>query len=348
MTPRKKKKSKEPVENPGWNQRRKTRKLGRFRASEVKRSLKKLRERLSADAIRKAEELLEQYSSCRKKKGDLHWKEFETVVENMGQMLEKELAEAKKGNIRQAAESIAWAGVIALFIRFFLIEPFMIPTGSMIPTLLIDDHIFVSKCAYGIQIPFMNSYLVKWDEPTYGDVVVFPFPVEGHPDYGKDFIKRVIGLPGDKVKLKNNRLMIVKDDGTSLEFSTEQDSETSDCKFNDTICKCYLQHETLGGRSYVSRHLADTQNGFFCRRNEAYWPVGDERNLQDGSRLDLSEFVEEGYFVVPQDQILVMGDNRDNSSDGRAWGTVPADTIKGSAQFIWYATDLSRIFSGVR
>ena len=93
-----------------------------------------------------------------------------------------------KGVVRQYAESIGWAVGIALLIRIFLFEPFKIPTGSMIPTLQIGDHIFVSKSTYGIKLPFSSGYVVRWGEPSRGDIVVFPFPVVGHQDFGKDFI----------------------------------------------------------------------------------------------------------------------------------------------------------------
>jgi signal peptidase I len=251
-------------------------------------------------------------------------------------------AKASKSVLRQYLESIGWAVGIALLIRFFLFEPFKIPTGSMIPTLQIGDHIFVSKSAYGIKIPFSDDYLVRWSAPVRGDIVVFPFPVKGHVDHGKDFIKRVIGLPGDTVRLQDNVLQV-----NGKPVDTVLRDESLDCGGTpgSRPCeKCVLQEESVGELTYLTQHCPpDTIQ-------HPDWP----RSLS---------FSPAKEFVVPEDRVFVMGDNRDNSADGRFWTANPLDqhtpqyspdptvqsvpiaALKGRAVLIWWARDKSRLFS---
>jgi len=255
------------------------------------------------------------------------WRALSAAMTELERLLEGELAAARKGVLRQYAESIAWAGLIALVIRFFLLEPFQIPTGSMIPSLLIEDHIFVAKCSYGVQVPFMNTYVARWGAPERGDVIVFPFPQEGK-DFGKDFIKRVVALPGDRVALRGNRLFV---NGEAVETEAMEDPE--DCTVKDALgravnCVCDRQRETMGDNVFVSRHIRPLAGDLGCI-NQPDWPLDAD------------------HYEVPEGHVFCMGDNRDNSSDGRYWGSVPTDTVKGKALFIWYASDASRIFSAV-
>ena len=250
--------------------------------------------------------------------------------------------QASKSVIRQYTESIGWAVGIALLIRFFLFEPFKIPTGSMIPTLQIGDHIFVSKSAFGIKLPFMDDYLVRWDSPRHGDIVVFPFPVQGHVDHGKDFIKRVIGLPGDEIMLHDNVLYI-----NGEPVPTEVQDKMQDCGGNPASrpCnQCVLQQEKRDGHTYLTQHCPSNS------MTHPDWP----RALPSSTPAK---------FIVPDDSIFVMGDNRDNSADGRFWTadamdqftpqyrpdptiqSVPLRILKGRAVVIWWAEDKSRIFS---
>jgi signal peptidase I len=250
-----------------------------------------------------------------------------------------------KGVFRQYAESIAWAVGIALLIRFFLFEPFKIPTGSMIPTLQENDHIFVAKSAYGFKLPLSEDYVWRWDTPAYGDVVVFPFPVRylpgcdparghsesecRHPDYGKDFIKRVVARPGDELFLKGN---VVYVNGKPTEVKVAP--ETIECHGADHApCRCAVQVETMGDHEFTTQHFVPRGVEDWTRcSNMASWPSADL-------------FGNQTSFRVPEGHVLVMGDNRDNSSDGRIWGTVPIQLIRGKALFIWYADEWSRIFS---
>jgi len=110
----------------------------------------------------------------------------------------------EKGKLRENVEAIVIAIILALFIRTFIVQAFKIPSGSMIPTLLIGDHILVSKFIYGVKIPFINTTIIPGKDPEYNDIVVFKCP----KDPQKDYIKRVIGLPGDMVEIKNKIVYI--------------------------------------------------------------------------------------------------------------------------------------------
>jgi len=268
--------------------------------------------------------------------------EIERVAARLHSQLLAAGLRKEKSVPRQYAESIAWAVGVALLIRFFLFEPFKIPTGSMIPTLQIGDHIFVSKSAYGLKLPFTKSYLARWGDVERGDIVVFPFPIKGHPDYGKDFIKRVVGLPGDRIRLTGNILHV-----NDVPVETKKVTGLHDCGGNaSSVCRCVKQEETMGEHTFITQHCGP--DGW-----HPDWP------LPSGETDSLPE------FVVPEGNVFVMGDNRDNSSDGRFWTpdpldqfvpqyqprpdvqTVPLDLLRGRAVVIWWADDKSRLFSVV-
>src|ERR1700733_3750077 len=136
-------------------------------------------------------------------KGD----DLERVRKTIGALdatMEEHLAFARKSTVREYSESIGVAVAIALLLRAFVVEAFQIPSGSMIPTLAVGDHIFVSKFAYGLSIPFTNTKILQYAEPKRGDVIVFKWP----NDHSIDYIKRVVGLPGDVSEMKQEELYI--------------------------------------------------------------------------------------------------------------------------------------------
>jgi len=233
----------------------------------------------------------------------------------------------RKATIMEYVQSLGLAVGVALLIRAFIIEAFKIPTGSMIPTLMVNDHIFVNKFVYGLRIPFTHTDVVDFGEPRRGDVMVFDFPGEGE-DKGADFIKRIVAVGGDRVQLKDNRLVVNGEVVPTREAGRDISCGDSTLAF----CKCVRQIERVGEVEYVTQHLVEEPDhaNAGCV-NSPDWPSGNP--LQFGNRGTNPAYPD---VVVPEAHILAMGDNRDNSSDGRYWGFVPVENIKGKALFIWW------------
>ena len=203
--------------------------------------------------------------------------------------------------------------IVAVFMfRSFVFEPFKIPTGSMIPTLLVGDLIVVNKFHYGLRLPVINVKVTEGQTPKAGDVMVFRFP----PNPTQDYIKRVVGVPGDEVAYMNKRLTINGKPmaATDLPNFLEEDSMRYFPQFE----------EQLGGGKH--RML-----------NSETAPAGvDEQQVMAFPNRDNCRYSVEGFVCkVPEGHYFMMGDNRDNSLDSRYWGFVPDKNIVGKAFFIW-------------
>ncbi len=194
--------------------------------------------------------------------------------------------------------------LVVFFVRSFIVEPFKIPTGSMMPTLLAGDYILVNKFTYGLREPVFNGTIFEMNHPKRGEVFVFRFP----PDPTTNYIKRVVGLPGDKVRYLDKKLTI---NGQLLDVSDERDYESVTKDLDIERLKQYKEQ------------LGNVQHDVLINPNV---PVG--LQLNNGEEI-----------TVPAGQYLAMGDNRDNSSDSRAWGFVPEKNLVGKAFFIWMNFD---------
>jgi len=248
-----------------------------------------------------------------------------------------------KSYFREIGEAFVVAAIIAIFVRSFVAEPFKIPTGSMIPTLEIDDFIFVTKFDYGLRLPLSQNRLVDGQEPNRGDVVVFDFPGAGE-DEGKNFIKRVVAVPGDRISIRDN---LIHQSGVPIpRTSVMNATPCSDGNGGHTVCVCDVYEEELGNTKYLVQNHSPGQQNLTCQ-NTSEWPLRHphaDSNLAFGP-LSFSNDMPE--IIVPEGKFLVMGDNRDNSHDGRYWGFVPYAALKGKAWIIWLARDTARIFSQV-
>jgi signal peptidase I len=214
-------------------------------------------------------------------------------------------SEAKERPRFETLRAIFWAALIALAIRSFVVEPFKIPSGSMIPTLLVGDYVLVNKFAYGVRLPFTGQLLIPVGSPKRGDVMVFRFP----DDPSQDFIKRVIGMPGDKIEIRDRRLFI-----------------------NDQIVDRIPQGEYKypgGDRS----EPASAER--FLERN----PEGVEYTVLQFNPENVQPGEPTGPWIVPAHEYFMMGDNRDNSADSRRWQHhfVSPEAIKGRAFLIHWS-----------
>jgi len=200
--------------------------------------------------------------------------------------------------------------LIVFLLRSFLFEPFKIPSGSMIPTLLVGDFILVNKFSYCIRLPVANVKLVDINSPRRGDVMVFRYP----EDPSLDYIKRVVGVPGDRIEYRNKRLTI---NGQPVPVQQIED---------------YLSRE----RMQYSRRFLETLNGVqheIMLEEDAPAFVGQGRAFPHSGNCTYNTT---GLAcTVPPGHYFMMGDNRDNSSDSRVWGFVPDENIVGRAFFIW-------------
>ena len=233
--------------------------------------------------------------------------------------------------IWDVARSWGPAILAVLVIRSVLVEPFQIPSGSMVPTLAIGDFILVSKFGYGLRVPFTDIELLALDEPKRGDVVVFIHPpsvsedpwcwakrlprgitfdlipgIPGPDPCTQDYIKRVVGLPGDTVEVRDDIVYINGQEQprvfTGTTDYTDQYCRTEEMKeFKETLSG--VEHTVLQSASY-------------------------------GQRMN-----DWGPREIPQGSYFMMGDIRDNSADGRIWGFVPRNYIKGRATFVWLSFD---------
>jgi len=223
---------------------------------------------------------------------------------------------ALEANILKQPTWVEYSGsffpVIALvfFLRSFLYEPFKIPSSSMVPTLLVGDLILVNKFTYGIRLPVINKKIVEVNHPKRGDVMVFKYP----KDISLDYIKRVVGVPGDKIVYKNKRLTV---NGNSVAYQALPD---------------YLDEEHLSySKQYIEKLPGVTHKILNDERAPSFVP-----NPDAFPQHELCTYTIDGFScTVPSGNYFMMGDNRDNSLDSRYWGFVPDENIVGKAFFVW-------------
>jgi signal peptidase I len=200
--------------------------------------------------------------------------------------------------------------LIVFMLRSFLVEPFKIPSSSMVPTLLVGDFILVNKFTYGIRLPVLNLKIIDLGNPKHGDVMVFRYP----EDPSLDYIKRVVGVPGDRIEYRNKRLTI---NGVVVPVRQTED---------------YLSKE----RMQFSRRYVESLDGVdheILLDDDAPAVTAPARSFSFAGNCNYNSGAM--ACTVPPGHYFMMGDNRDNSSDSRVWGFVPDQNIVGKAFFIW-------------
>jgi len=210
---------------------------------------------------------------------------------------------------------------LVFVLRSFLYEPFKIPSSSMVPTLVVGDLILVNKFTYGIRLPIINKKVVELGVPQRGDVMVFKYP----KDMSLDYIKRVVGIPGDRILYQNKRLTV---NGRALEYEPLPDYLNEE---RLTYSKQFTENLTERGHRILNDEIAPS----YIQNPEAF------------PQNELCTYNVEGFAcTVPAGQYFMMGDNRDNSLDSRYWGFVPDKNVVGRAFFVWMNLgDIKRIGS---
>jgi signal peptidase I len=211
------------------------------------------------------------------------------------------------------ADTVFSAAFMASLLMMFVIQAFKIPSASMEKTLLIGDHLFVNKFLYGLRVPFSGKRILPLRQPKRGDILVFQFPVDdptalhcGSVQYGKDFIKRLIGEPGDKIEVRQGRVILNdKPLGDELPYAVH------DAPYQEPVSPRASQltpeqYQTLWEGHHLDEELQNNERDFF------------------------------GPVTVPPNSYFMMGDNRDHSCDSRYWGPVAEKYVKGNAWFLYW------------
>ncbi len=256
--------------------------------------------------------------------------------------------------VKEAAEYIpAWIDLpsslfpiflVVLLLRSFLAEPFRIPSNSMMPTLLTGDFILVNKFSYGLRWPVLNTKFLDIGSPQHGDVVVFRYP----KDPSIPYIKRVIGLPGDKIEYNHvhktlyiNGELIGKDLEGAYQGVGQGSPMTGFDLYEETLPEDVKHHILLRPGTGVSPNVATPSGAAIC-----FWSNEQQKMSYIHSRAELREQGNPNLNVlkidkIPEGHYLVFGDNRDKSSDSRFWGLVPEENLVGKAFLIWMNWDWS-------
>lgn len=222
----------------------------------------------------------------------------------------------KKARFGEGLGSFTLAVLAILAFRWVLFEPYVIPSGSMIPTLLIHDHILVSKSAYGVRIPFTKTWLFRNSEPKRGDIVVF----RSKEDAGYFLIKRVVGLPGDQIMVDNDGFLSINGEKLPVKPLAPTEDPASQAPYYRV--KPIDIDGPYSNYDFYEEDLKGLHHRIMLIK-------GAVRMFNDKDKV----------ITIPPDEYFCMGDNRDNSKDSRFWGSLPRENLLGKALFVWLSCE---------
>lgn len=284
----------------------KARKRAKQLIKETKVVLEKNRSKLNPESVSIIEQKI---GNAERVLDTQNYEEILKTTEDLESASADYLSKYTKSKLRQNIEALAFAILLALIIRTFVFQPFKIPSGSMIPTLLVGDHLLVNKFIYGTKIPFTDIEIFPIEKIKRGDVVVFTYP-NNERDPSKNglyYIKRVVGLPGDEIDLNGRNLYI-------------------------NGGKVPIEYEGTYADKRNSEQFDEYREDLFGEEHTVIFRKGKE-NTNRGSYIPVTK--------VPEGSVFVMGDNRDNSQDSRFWGFVPIENIAGRAFIIHWSWDFA-------
>lgn len=284
----------------------KARKRAKQLIKETKVVLEKNRSKLNPESVSIIEQKI---GNAERVLDTQNYEEILKTTEDLESASADYLSKYTKSKLRQNIEALAFAILLALIIRTFVFQPFKIPSGSMIPTLLVGDHLLVNKFVYGTKIPFTDIEIFPIEKIKRGDVVVFTYP-NNERDPSKNglyYIKRVVGLPGDEIDLNGRNLYI-------------------------NGGKVPIEYEGTYADKRNSEQFDEYREDLFGEEHTVIFGKGKE-NTYRGSYIPVTK--------VPEGSVFVMGDNRDNSQDSRFWGFVPIENIAGRAFIIHWSWDFA-------
>lgn len=210
---------------------------------------------------------------------------------------------------KENLKSFAILALIVFAVRWSIASPYHVPTASMEPSIKVGDRLIANKLAYGLKVPFTDYELFSWGKPERGDIIVFKFP----DDPALDYVKRVVGVAGDRLRIRNN-ILYVNDEAQPMELANSERDFLSDIEDNPDSKDLY--QETLNG--------------------EKHWVIIRKPEMRI---IDMGDWPPVGSpdHVVSENSVFCIGDNRDNSRDSRAWGEVPMDHVRGRASFVLWS-----------
>lgn len=272
--------------------------------------IKKKRRNLTSSIKEMLNKDIEKISGLLEKGYSSSYGNLRETFEQINKKMKKEYSELRQNTVAEIVREYLPVIIFALTIKFFILGSYRVPSGSMMDNIFIGDNLFVIMCRYGLHIPFTDGQFVEFDDPDRGDIITFTGP----PPERRALVKRVIGIPGDKIRL-TSKSIFVNDKELSREYIKD------------------FTYTSSGGMKVVTEKYRETNTD-----GDSY-NVLYIKQIKGELRKRLESFCKycQREFIVPERKYFVMGDNRDDSSDSRHWGFVERRHLQGAPWFVWFS-----------